>query len=202
MVAGCVRFGGVRSIMVDAGGVCACVMSHVIYVAWRLRRRPWFCPRRFCWRFLPFPGPPLLSTVRLRGPSGGPLGAGSPERTRRTTSRCRGPRGGPLGARSPARTGSSTGRLRGPSGGPLGARSPGRRRKMMLRCRGPRVGPLGAQSPARPDSTTGRLRGLRSPGRWRPPCRVSLGNVSVSCCVQWQCSPPPPPPPPCAKPPR
>ena len=84
-----------------------------------------------------------------QGPSGGPLGAGSPGRRRRTTLRCRGPRGGPLGAQSPAR-----------------------RRKMMLCCRGPRVGPLGARSPACTDRWTECLRGsrlvvvsLRGPGQ-------------------------------------
>ena len=58
---------GVHSVMVDAGGVCACVVSLVIYAAWWPCRRPW-CPTQFCWWYLPFPGPPLLSTVRLRGP--------------------------------------------------------------------------------------------------------------------------------------
>ena len=105
MVAGGVRFaGGMHSFMVDAGGVCACVLSRVIYAARWPCRRPWFCRPRFCRRFLPFPGPPLLSTVHRRDPSGGPLGAGSPGRRRPTILRCRGPRVGPLGARSPART--------------------------------------------------------------------------------------------------
>ena len=143
-----VRFaGGVRSVMVDSVGVCTCVVSRVIYSARWLLRRPWFCPPRFCRRFLPFPGPPLLSTVCRRGPSGGPLGAESPRRRRPTILRCRGPRVGSLGARSPARTDRSKECLRGPGGGPLGAGSPGHRQAMMLRCRGPRVGPLGARSP-------------------------------------------------------
>ena len=43
----------------------------MIYAAPWPRRRPWFCPPQFCRRFLPFRGPPLLSIVRLRGPSGG-----------------------------------------------------------------------------------------------------------------------------------
>ena len=118
-------------------------------------------PTPFCRRFLPFPGPPLLSTGRLRGPSGGPLGAGSPGHRRIMTLRSRGPRVGPLGAPSPDRTDSSIARLRGPSGGPLGAGSPGRTRTVMLRCRGPRVVPNFAVSnfarpppnPPPPDTT-------------------------------------------------
>ena len=52
--------GGVCSLMIEAGGVCACMVSRVIYAAWWPRRRPWFCPPQFCRRFLPFRGPPLL----------------------------------------------------------------------------------------------------------------------------------------------
>ena len=48
--------------MVGAGGVCTCVVSRVIYAARWPRRRPWVCPPWFRRRFLPFPGPPLLST--------------------------------------------------------------------------------------------------------------------------------------------
>ena len=44
-----------------------------MYAALLPRRRPWVCPPRFCRRFLPLPGPPFLSTGRLRGPSGGRL---------------------------------------------------------------------------------------------------------------------------------
>ena len=54
-------------------------------------------PTRFCRRFLLLPGPPFHSTGRLRGPSGGPLGAGSRECGQTTTLRCRGPWGRPSG---------------------------------------------------------------------------------------------------------
>ena len=110
MIAGSVRF---------AGAVCACVVSQVIYAARWPRCRPWFCPPWLCQRFLSFPGPSLLSTGRLRGHSGGPLGA-----------------------QSPARTDSSIGCLRGSSGGPLGAGSPGHRQTRLLRCGWPSGCPI------------------------------------------------------------
>ena len=122
LVAGSLCFtGGVRSIMVDAGGMRTCMVSRVIYAARWPHRHPWFCPPRFCRRahhsfpqgasgaqavahwvldprgadeqrhcaagapgLAPWVPDPLRtggSAERIRGPSGGPLGAGSPPST-------------------------------------------------------------------------------------------------------------------------
>ena len=58
MVAGGVRFvGGVRSFVVDVGGVCMCVVSWVVYAARWLGRCPSFSPPWFGQGFLAFPPP-------------------------------------------------------------------------------------------------------------------------------------------------
>ena len=103
--------------MVDAGGVCACTMCRGALRCTVTAPSSLVLPTLVLSEVPSLAWPTIQFHSALRGPSSGPLGAGSPG-CRRTAALCRRvPKVGSLGACTPARTGGFTECIRGPSGG-------------------------------------------------------------------------------------